>query len=119
MEKAFAQAEELADTVKEYVNTRIESIKLNTVEKGSGIIATIIAGLLVAAIFLFFLVFCSIAVALVLGDWIGKPWAGFLLVAFLYLVTGIIIWFARVKIIQLPIMNALIKQFFSDGYEED
>lgn len=119
MEKAFAQAEELADSVKEYVNTRIESIKLNTAEKSSGIIATLIAGFLVATLFLFFLVFCSIAVALILGEWIGKPWAGFLIVAFLYLVTGIAVWFARVRIIQLPIMNALIKQLFSEGYEED
>lgn len=119
MEKAFARAEELAGTVKDYVNTRIELVKLNTVEKSSGIIATVIAGLIVAAVFLFFLVFISIALAFGLGEWIGKPWAGFLIVAFLYLVIGIIVWVSRVRIIQLPIMNALIKQFFSNEYEKD
>ncbi|MBK8610686.1 MAG: hypothetical protein IPL84_12300 [Chitinophagaceae bacterium] len=78
-----------------------------------------IAGLIVAAIFMFFLVFGFIALALGLGDWLGKPWAGFLIVAFLFLLVAIIIWFARVKIIQLPVMNALIKLFFKDDYEED
>lgn len=119
MEKTFARAEELAETVKDYVNMKIASAKLNIAEKTSGMLATLIAGFMVAAIFLFFLVFCSIALALVLGDWIGKPWAGFLIVAFLYLVIGIVVWFARVRIIQLPIMNALIKQFLTDEYEED
>ena len=112
MEKAFARVEELAGTVKDYVNTRIELVKLNTVEKSSGIIATVIAGFIVAAVFLFFLVFISIALAFGLGEWIGKPWAGFLIVALLYLVIGIIVWVSRVRIIQLPIMNALIKAIF-------
>lgn len=119
MEKTFARVEELAETAKEYVDLKIASAKLNIAEKISGIIATLIAGFVVAAVFLFFLVFCSIALALVLGDWIGTPWAGFLIVAFLYLVIGIVVWFGRVKIIQLPIMNALIKQFLTDQDEED
>lgn len=119
MEKAFAQVEELADTVKEYVNTRMESVKLNAAEKSSGIVATIIAGILVATVFLCFLIFGSVALALGLGDWIGQPWAGFLIVAFLYLLIGVVVWFARVKIIQLPIMNALIRQLFNEEYEED
>ncbi|MBK8610673.1 MAG: phage holin family protein [Chitinophagaceae bacterium] len=113
MEKAFAQVEELAETVKEYVNTRIEAAKLNTAEKKLGYYCyLVIAGLIVAAIFMFFLVFGFIVLALGLGDWLGKPWAGFLIVAFLFLLVAIIIWFARVKIIQLPVMNALIKLFF-------
>lgn len=119
MEKAFAQVEELASSVKEYVNTRLNAVKLNAAEKSSGIIAAVIAGFIVAAVFLFFLVFVSIALAIGLGEWIGKPWSGFLIVGFLYLVIGMVVWLARAKIIQLPIMNALIKQFFSNEYEED
>jgi protein-S-isoprenylcysteine O-methyltransferase Ste14 len=119
MEKAFAKVEELADTVKEYVNTRIESVKLNAAEKSSAIIANVLAAVIVALVFVFFIVFASIALSLVLGDWIGKEWAGFLIVACLYLLIGIIVWAARGRIIRLPVMNALIKQLFRDDDEED
>lgn len=119
MEKAFAKMEELTDSVKEYVNTRVESVKLSVAEKSSALVANLVAGMLVAAVFLFFLIFAGIALALVLGEWTGKMWAGFLIVAGIYLLIGIIVWIAREKIIRLPVMNAMIKQLFSNDDEED
>lgn len=119
MEKVFAKMEELTDSVKEYVNTRVESVKLSVAEKSSALVANLVAGMLVAAVFLFFLIFAGIALALVLGEWTGKMWAGFLIVAGIYLLFGIIVWIAREKIIRLPVMNAMIKQLFSTDDEED
>ena len=119
MEKVFAKMEELTDSVKEYVNTRVESVKLSVAEKSSALVANLVAGMLVAAVFLFFLIFAGIALALVLGEWTGKMWTGFLIVAGIYLLFGIIVWIAREKIIRLPVMNAMIKQLFSNDDEED
>ncbi len=119
MEKTFAKIEELTDSVKEYVNTRVESVKLSVAEKSSALVANLVAGMLVAAVFLFFLIFAGIALALVLGEWTGKMWAGFLIVAGIYLLFGFIVWIAREKIIRLPVMNAMIKQLFSNDDEED
>ena len=119
MEKVFAKMEELTDSVKEYVNTRVDSLKLSIAEKSSAIVANLVAGMLVAAVCLFFMIFAGIALALVLGVWIGKMWAGFLIVAGIYLLLGIIVWIAREKIIRLPVMNAMIKQLFSNDDEED
>jgi len=119
MEKTFAKVEELADTVKEYVNARIDAVKLTLAEKSSAIIANTIAGLIVAGVFTLFIVFGSIALALGLGEYFGKTWAGFLFVAVFYLVIGIIVWLARVKLIRLPLMNAFIKQLFNEEDEAD
>lgn len=119
MEKAFEKIEELADNIKQYVNNRVDAVKLTAAEKSSAIIANLIAGLIVATVFMFFIVFASIALSLLLGNWIGSTWAGFLIVAGLYLLIGIIVWTAREKIIRLPIMNALIKQLFGEEDEED
>jgi hypothetical protein len=119
MEKAFAKAEELADTLKEYVNTRIESVKLNVAEKSSVVIANILAAMILAVVFLFFIIFTSTALAFGLSEWIGITWAGFLVVGFLYLLAGIVVWRARERIIRLPIMNALIRQLFGNDDEED
>jgi uncharacterized RDD family membrane protein YckC len=119
MESAFAKMEELAGTIKDYADTRMEAVKLNIAEKSSAVMANIIAGVIVAVVFLFFFVFANIALAFGLGAWIGKTWAGFLIVAFLYLLTGIIVWFAREKIIRLPIMNSLIQQLFTNDDDEE
>ncbi len=119
MEKAFAKAEELADNIKEYINAGIDSAKLNVAEKSSVVIANVLAGQVSAVVCCFFIIFASTALAFGLGEWMGKIWAGFLVVGGLYLLVGIVVWNAREKIIRLPIMNALIKQLFGNEDEED
>jgi hypothetical protein len=83
------------------------------------VLANVIAGIMVAVVFFFFIVFGSIALAFGLGDWLGKTWAGFLVVAGLYLLIAIVVWAARAKLIRLPIMNALIQQLFKADDDEE
>lgn len=110
MSNSFEKWEGLTDHVKEYINTRVELTKLQIAEKTSLIISQVIAVTIVALFFLFVLVFGSIAGAWALSDWIGKPYAGFLIVAGIYLVLGIIVWIARGRLLRYPIMNAIIGQ---------
>lgn len=117
MEKTFEKAEELASSVKEYLDVRLDAVKMNVAEKTSAVIANVLAGIAVALVFFLFMVMVSVALAYILGDWMGKTWAGFLAVAGLYMLLGMIVWMARVKLIRLPIMNALIKQMFK--YDEE
>lgn len=119
MEKLFAKAEDLADSIKEYINLRIAAIKLTTAEKSSAVVANIIAGTVAAMVMCLFVVFASIALAIGLGVWLNNSWAGFLIVAGLYLLMGIIVWTARGKLIRLPVMNALIQQLFTNTDEAD
>jgi fatty acid desaturase len=119
MEKVFAKAEDLADSIKEYVNLRIASLKLTTAEKTSAVIANIIAGAVAALVLFFFVVFASVALAIGLGVWLGSMWAGFLIVAGLYLLLGMVVWAARGKLIRLPVMNAIIQQLFTHNDDDD
>ena len=118
MESLFAKIESLGTSVKDYVNTRIESAKLSAAEKGSAIAANAIAGIVVIVMFLFFILLVSIALAMLVGIWIGNTWAGFLIVAGFYLLIGLITWFARARLIRVPVMNALLRQLFN-GDEEN
>jgi hypothetical protein len=118
VEKTFAKVEEMAETMKTYFNTRLDRIKLSAAEKSSGVLANLIAAFLVLIVFLFFIVFASISLAIGLGFWIGSMWAGFLIVAGVYLFLGIIVWAAKQKIIRLPIMNAIIQQLFTNDEED-
>jgi uncharacterized membrane protein YqjE len=119
MDNVFSNIEELAGTIRGYVDTRIESMKLSVAEKSSNVIANLIAGVVVVIVFIFFIIFGSIALSFGLGEWIGKTWVGFLIVACMYLVIGIVVWIARGKLIRFPVMNAIIKQLFKNDDEED
>jgi hypothetical protein len=119
MEKVFAKAEEFTDHIKDYINTRIDLIKLQVAEKTSKIIAGFIAGIAVAIVFLMFFLFVNISIAYLLGEWIGKIWAGFLIVSGLYLFLGIFIWTTRNKLIRIPIMNKMIETLFKNESEDE
>ncbi|UEG49215.1 phage holin family protein [Ferruginibacter lapsinanis] len=118
MRETFAKVEEMIGTVKEYVNVRIESVKLDVAEICSDIISSAIAIFIAASLFLFFILFASIALSIYLNEYTRSSWSGFLIVGCLHLLLAIIIWIARERLIRLPVMNALIKKIFND-HEED
>jgi putative superfamily III holin-X len=118
MQDLFEKVEELTGHLREYVNLKIERIKISIAETSSAIIANLVAGIIVAVFLFFFLLFVSLAGAYALSAWIGKPWAGFLIVAGFYLLLGVVVWMARERIIRVPVMNAIIRQFFKNEKEE-
>jgi hypothetical protein len=119
MEDTFAKAEELAAHVKEYVNNRIDAAKLTTAEKSSKLAATVIASVVVAMFFIIFLFFASTALAFVFSQLTGALSWGFLIVGGSYLLLGAIVWLLRDRILQLPIMNALLRQLFTDDEDDE
>jgi hypothetical protein len=119
MENAFAKAEELAENVKEYFDTRLESVKLNVAEKTSLVAANAAAGFIVVMVLVLCGIFMAAGFALLIGEWTGKAWAGFMIVAGLGFLKAIVIWSLRKRIIQLPVMNALIQQLFNSNEEDE
>jgi hypothetical protein len=115
MEQIISKAEELAGHVKEYVNNHIHAAKLSVAEKTSRAASTFIASLIIAALFIFFLFFSGIALALALSNWIHDPVYGYLLVAGIYLLLAILVFALKRKILQVPIMNSLLQQLFEDN----
>ena len=109
MKDTLEKVEGLTDHVKEYINTRVELTKLRIAEKVSLVIGDLIAIAIVILLFLLMVIFGSVAGAWALSDWLGKPYAGFLIVAGFYLLLGIIVWIARGRFIRYPVMNAIIK----------
>jgi hypothetical protein len=118
MSETLKKVEELTDHVKDYLTTKVEITKLRFAEKTSLTIGNIIAAVVVAVLFLFVLLFGSIAGAWALSDWIGKNYAGFLIVTGFYLLMAIIVWFARNRLIRFPVMNAIIKMLHKKDDDE-
>ncbi len=112
--KEFQKIEDLAEHVKEYVNTQISLVKLGIAEKISKIIAWTLAGILVFFILSLFIVFISLFAAHGIGNALGRPILGFLIVAAFYLCLAMLVWWKKEKLLRIPLMNVIIGQLFSD-----
>lgn len=94
--------EPLFEKFKDYGKTSMELVKLKSINKTSDILSTLLARLFLLLSMTFFLISFNIAVALWLGDLIGKTYDGFLIVAAFYGVVGVILYFIQ------PAMKARI-----------
>lgn len=117
MEKVFSKAEELAGTLRDYVDNRIETLKLKTAEKTSLLLSNMLAFLAVALVIFLALTLASIGLSLLIGNWIGSVWGGFLIMGLFYLILSWAIWAGRERVVRIPIMNAILLHLYPK--EED
>lgn len=110
MEEVGKQFEELIGKAVEYGKTTIDLAKLKAVDKISDLSASIISKMFVTASLFFFLLFASLGLALWLGDLLGKVYLGFLAVAALYGILGILFHLLLNKWIRKIICNYIIKR---------
>lgn len=114
MENIKPKFDLLVDHIKEYVNNRIEITRLIAIEKGAAGMSNAVSWLVLAFLFLFFIVFISFTLAIVLSMLIGNGYSGFLIVSLLYLTVGLILFWKKEKWIIEPISNLFIKNIFKD-----
>lgn len=110
METPADSIESLFERAETYARTTYELSKLKLLETTNIVITSIIARLstiLMVAMFSFIL---SIAIALWLGDILGKAYYGFLIVAGFYLLAGIVLHFFLHRWVKKPISELIIKQ---------
>jgi hypothetical protein len=115
----FKKIESLIDKLRDYVNTRVAQLKLSVAEKISKAAALLIGFLIAALVFFLFFVLLSVAGAIALSEWLNNYWLGFLIVAGVVLIIGILLWNFREKWLQKPIMNILIQTLFDNSEDEE
>lgn len=118
MEDTFSKVEEMTDNFRDYVQNRIDQVKLGAAEKGSGMLSNTLSGVILLVTLLFFGIFSGMALGFALAAWTGMTWLGFLLVAVLYGIIGILTWTVWRKRIRDRIMNKMIQELF-DPNEKD
>src|SRR5689334_468848 len=111
MEEQETVIESLVENVEKYTATTIELAKLKSILKTSDILSNIAVSLVLLVLAFLAIVFLSIGVAFWLGDLLGSGYAGFLIVAGFYALTGILLYLLRKRLIKGPISNALINHF--------
>ena len=96
----------------DYAEARWNLIALDVSDKTANIVSSIIEGIILAVLGLFFLTFASIALALWLAELTGSAALGFLIVAALYAVVGLLVYMNSNKWLFLPLMNNFLKKLY-------
>jgi hypothetical protein len=85
--------EPLLEKAEQYSKTSFEVLKLKSVDKMADVAATMISRLLLVIVLSLFALTLNIALALWLGDLLGKNYYGFLVVASFYGLCSIVLLF--------------------------
>ncbi len=93
-----------------FIETKIESARLQVTEKLSAVSGSAVFMILLAFIALSLLLFLSMGLAYIISGWLQKRYAGFFIVAGLYGLLAILGYLLRHRILILPISNSIIKK---------
>ncbi len=111
MEDKKILIESLYERAADYGKTSFELVKLQTLDKTSDIISSIIPHSIVFVLFASFMIFLNLGLAFWLGEILGKTFFGFFVIAGFYIIIGLILHFFMHQWIKGKIRNYIIKQF--------
>ena len=102
--------EPLIDRIEVFSQTTLELTKLKLVRTTIEVATSLLSRVSVIALISLSVVIFSIAFAQLLGDWLGKSYYGFFIIASIYLIAGIIANSYLDKWIRKPIGNLIISE---------
>jgi hypothetical protein len=102
----------LLERIVQFGQLNIDLFKLKFLDKASFLIANLIARFLLWTMVSLFTICLSIAVALWLGDILGKNYYGFFIVSLFYGLIAIFIWLLQ-SAIKLRVSNWIIAKIFN------
>lgn len=111
METKTNVLEPLLEKAEVYGKTSFELVKLKALDKTADLASTLASRSMFALVVSFFAFTINIAIALWLGDLLGKAYYGFLIVASCYALAGIVLLLIH-PFIKSRVNNAVIRQLF-------
>ncbi|MCW3075929.1 MAG: phage holin family protein [Bacteroidetes bacterium] len=105
--------------VEDYIETKIDLIKLKTIDKTGSAVSGIIVGVVSAILGLFILQFLSFSAAYAISSATGHPYLGFLCVAGFYILLTVLLILLKEKLVTMPIINALLSKFYTSETQEE
>jgi uncharacterized membrane protein YGL010W len=96
---------------KEYLENRVDLIKMKVADKTASIASTVITGIVLFVVFFIFFIVLNIGLGLLIGDLVGRASWGFLILAALYAIAGLVLFSARNKIFKSPVTAMIFRKF--------
>lgn len=108
MENNPSQLEKLIEKVESYSKTSLELFKQTAILRSADVFSNLTTRLLIFTFILIVLLFVNIALALWIGEELGKTYLGFFAVAGIYFFLGFVFYLFRNTLIKHPISNYII-----------
>lgn len=108
------QVEGLFGELREYVALRIQIAQLKFSSKSSLVASSVLTYMLVFMVAFFFILVLTIGVSLWIGSLMGEWYLGFMIMAGVYLMIGLIIYIFRNKWVRIPLNNLIVKEIFDE-----
>lgn len=109
---------DFTDDIKEYVNVRLQIIRLNVTEKVAFTLSNFISNSILLIAGLFFVLFLSLAGGFALSILLDSYALGFIAVAGFYLIVLIVVKFIFSKGVKIGLTNLFIKDFTNDDDDD-
>lgn len=103
----------LLEKLIEHLETRIDLVKLKTIDKSSEVISSLISGIAITVGILLFVFISSVGLALYLGHLLGKLYYGFFILGGFFAIVVILLYVCRHKWLKAPICNIIVKMIFN------
>lgn len=104
------KVEALTDSLKEYIDTNYELIRLEVIDHSSDLLSGLISTLIVGVMLVLFLFFGSLYLAYYLSDLLEINYIGFAIVGGFYLLLAILFHLNKKKLIESRVCNNFIKR---------
>jgi hypothetical protein len=109
MENVTSSIESLIEKVKSYVETTVDLLKLKAIDKSSTVASVVIDYLIVFLMFGIFAVLLNVGLALLIGEFLGKAYYGFFIMAVINAIIGFVL-LKNNKWIKTPLTNNMVKK---------
>lgn len=113
MEDQINSVEALFEKTTDYLEARIELVKLQAVNKITDVLSSLVSRLIIMIIIVFMVVVLNTGIAIWLGDMLGKMYYGFFCVAGFYLLLVIVLAAGRRSWLKRPFSNKLIRKMLN------
>jgi uncharacterized membrane protein (DUF485 family) len=110
MDQPKDQRASILEEVEEYVKTSTELFKLQFTDRVSDFITSLIVKLIFLLFGFMFVLLLSFALAIWLGDLLGKPYLGFLVAAGVFALIVLLVYVFREGMIQKPVMQSILSK---------
>ena len=109
MENQTTSVESLLEKIRNYVETRLDLLKLKAIDKSAGVLSAFVSMLIIILILFICIILLNVGLALLIGECLGKAWYGFFIMAGVNALAGLVLYLARNKWVKTPMSNSLIK----------
>ena len=113
MEAIHDQFENLLSKAGDYAETRANLFKLKIADKTSDTVSDAASALVIWLFVGLFMLSLSIGAALLIGEWLGKNYYGFFIIAGVYGIAGIVFHLNRNSFVKKPVSNFIITKILN------